>query len=58
MSHVPHLLLQLAVILAVARVLALLLARLGQPPVIGEMIAGIVLGPIVFGALAIACSRH
>ncbi len=52
MSHVPHLLLQLAVILAVARVLAILLGRLGQPPVIGEMIAGIVLGPIVFGALA------
>jgi Kef-type K+ transport system membrane component KefB len=48
----PHLLLQLAVILATARVLALVLARLGQPPVIGEMIAGIVLGPIVFGALA------
>src|SRR5690348_11548263 len=52
MSHVPHLLLQLAVILATARALALLLGRLGQPPVIGEMIAGIVLGPIVFGALA------
>ena len=52
MSHVPHLLLQLAVILATARALALLLGKLGQPPVIGEMIAGIVLGPIVFGALA------
>ena len=52
MGHVPHLLLQLAVILATARLLALLLRRLGQPPVIGEMIAGLVLGPIVFGALA------
>ena len=52
MSHMPHLLLQLAIILATARVLALVLGRLGQPPVIGEMIAGIVLGPIVFGALA------
>jgi Kef-type K+ transport system membrane component KefB len=52
MGHVPHLLLQLAVILATARALAFLLGRLGQPPVIGEMIAGIVLGPIVFGALA------
>lgn len=48
----PLLLLQLAVILATARALALLLARFGQPPVVGEMIAGIVLGPIVFGALA------
>ncbi len=52
MSHIPHLLLQLAVILATARVLALVLGRLGQPPVIGEMMAGIVLGPLVFGALA------
>ena len=52
MGHMPHLLLQLALILATARVLALVLGRLGQPPVIGEMIAGIVLGPIVFGALA------
>ena len=52
MGHVPHLLLQLAVILATARALAFVLARIGQPPVIGEMIAGIVLGPIVLGALA------
>jgi len=52
MGHIPLLLVQLAVILATARVLALLLRQLGQPPVIGEMIAGIVLGPIVFGALA------
>ncbi|MEO7063115.1 MAG: cation:proton antiporter [Dokdonella sp.] len=51
MGHVPHLLLQLVVILATARLLALLLRGIGQPPVIGEMIAGIVLGPIVFGAL-------
>jgi len=52
MGHMPHLLLQLAIILAVARALALLLRGLGQPPVIGEMIAGLLLGPIVFGALA------
>ncbi|MBN8727147.1 MAG: cation:proton antiporter [Xanthomonadales bacterium] len=47
-----HLLWQVCVILATARALAWLLGRLGQPPVIGEMIAGIVLGPVVFGALA------
>jgi Kef-type K+ transport system membrane component KefB len=52
MAQMPHLLLQLALILGVARLLALLLGRLGQPPVIGEMVAGLVLGPIVFGALA------
>ncbi|MCR6687743.1 cation:proton antiporter [Pseudoxanthomonas sp.] len=44
------LLFQVAVILVAARLCGLLLARLGQPPVIGEMAAGILLGPIVFGA--------
>ena len=51
MSHSP-LLLQLVVILAVARACGLLLKYVGQPAVIGEMAAGLVLGPIVFGALA------
>ena len=44
------LLLQIAVILVVARLCGLLLARLGQPPVISEMAAGLLLGPVVFGA--------
>jgi Kef-type K+ transport system membrane component KefB len=50
MPHSP-LLLQLVLILGTARLLSLLLRRLGQPPVIGEMTAGIVLGPIMLGAL-------
>ncbi|HVR80892.1 MAG TPA: cation:proton antiporter [Luteimonas sp.] len=50
MLHSP-LLLQLVIILATARACGLLLRYVGQPPVIGEMAAGIVLGPIVFGAL-------
>jgi len=50
MPHSP-LLLQLVLILGTARLLSLLLRRFGQPPVIGEMTAGIVLGPIVLGAL-------
>lgn len=45
------LLLQLCVILGVARACGLLLRAFGQPMVIGEMAAGILLGPIVFGAL-------
>jgi len=57
MPHSP-LLLQLVVILGTARLLSLLLRRLGQPPVIGEMMAGIVLGPIVFGALAPGLHAH
>lgn len=44
--------LQLAVILAVCRLVGWLAARAGQPQVVGEMIAGVVLGPSVFGVLA------
>jgi Kef-type K+ transport system membrane component KefB len=51
MTHSP-LLLQLIVILGCARILGLLLRFVGQPMVIGEMVAGLVLGPAVFGALA------
>ncbi|MCI4569159.1 cation:proton antiporter [Lysobacter sp. CFH 32150] len=49
----PHsnLLLQLVIILVTARACGLLLRYVGQPSVIGEIAAGIVLGPIVFGAL-------
>lgn len=50
MPHSP-LLLQLVLILGTARLLSMLLRRLGQPSVIGEMTAGIVLGPVVLGAL-------
>jgi Kef-type K+ transport system membrane component KefB len=50
-QHSP-LLLQLVIILGAARLLGLVLRYFGQPAVIGEMAAGIVLGPIVFGAVA------
>lgn len=43
------LLLQIAAILAVARAFAYLFAKLGQPSVIGEIVAGIVMGPSVVG---------
>ena len=51
MSSTAQLLLQLIVILATARVCGWLLRFVGQPAVIGEMIAGLLLGPVVFGAL-------
>src|SRR6476619_6328505 len=52
-SHqVARLLLQLALILVTARVLAEAARRLGQPAVVGELLAGILLGPTVLGALA------
>lgn len=43
------LLLQLAGLLALARVLSEVMRRLEQPAVIGELIAGIVLGPTILG---------
>jgi Kef-type K+ transport system membrane component KefB len=46
------LLVQLLVILLASRLAAWLLRWLGQPAVVGEMIAGLALGPLVFGALA------
>jgi Kef-type K+ transport system membrane component KefB len=48
----PRLLLQLIVIVAAARLLGALFRRMGQPPVIGEIVAGIALGPSLLGALA------
>jgi Kef-type K+ transport system membrane component KefB len=46
------LLLQLIVIVFVARIFGALSQRLGQPAVIGEIVAGIALGPSLFGAMA------
>ena len=46
------LILQLLVIVGAARLCGAGLARLGQPRVVGEMLAGILLGPSVLGSLA------
>ena len=45
-------LLQIVVIVVSARLMSLLLQRLGQPAVIGEIAAGICLGPSLFGVIA------
>lgn len=44
-------LLQLLVVLSVAKGAGWLLRRFGQPAVIGEMAAGLLLGPLLFGAV-------
>jgi Kef-type K+ transport system membrane component KefB len=46
------LLLQIAAILATCRLLHGIAGRLGQPPVIGEIVAGLLLGPSFFGWIA------
>lgn len=44
------LLLQIVVIIAAAKSFGYLVRRIGQPSVVGEMLAGILLGPTFFGA--------
>lgn len=48
----PLLIAQVIVILVAARVVGVLVRRLGQPQVVGEMLAGIALGPSLLGAHA------
>ncbi len=46
-----HFFLQLAVILLFCRLVGLIAAKFGQPQVVAEMIAGVLLGPSLFGLL-------
>lgn len=47
---------QIIIVIACARLIGQLFRRYGQPQVIGEMAAGIVLGPTLFGSFAPALS--
>jgi Kef-type K+ transport system membrane component KefB/nucleotide-binding universal stress UspA family protein len=44
-------LIQVLLLVGAARLLGALAKRLGQPPVVGELLAGVVLGPSLFGVL-------
>lgn len=48
-SQVQLLLFDIALIIILARLLGAVAKRLGQPPVLGEIVAGILLGPTLFG---------
>jgi Kef-type K+ transport system membrane component KefB len=48
-QEVQLFLVDLAIIILLARLLGIAAKRLGQPPVLGEIIAGILLGPTLFG---------
>lgn len=50
-SPLSRLFLQLFIIIAAACIAGTIFVRLGQPAVVGEMIAGILLGPSLFGLL-------
>lgn len=54
----PRLLLQLIVIVLAARAFGAVARRLGQPPVIGEIAAGVLLGPSLLGWIAPDASRY
>ena len=49
MPHLPTLLIQVAVVLVMARLVGWLFRKIHQPQVIGEMVAGILLGPSLLG---------
>src|ERR1700681_1389553 len=52
MSDIKIILVQISVILIASYVVGRLLSRLRQPQVVGEMVAGILLGPSLLGWLA------
>lgn len=52
------LLLAIAVVMVVARLTGSLFRRIGQPQVVGEIVAGVLLGPTVLGAIWPAASTY
>ena len=52
MSPILTLLIQIVVVVSVARVLGSAFRHLGQPRVVGEMVAGLLLGPSFLGRIA------
>jgi Kef-type K+ transport system membrane component KefB len=47
-----HVLVAIAVVVIACQIVARIVERLGQPPVIGEVLAGILLGPSLLGRVA------
>ena len=53
-----HVLLALVVVIVASRALGMIFRYLQQPPVIGEVIAGIMLGPSLLGSVAPGASAY
>ena len=51
-AHAAHFFLQLSVILVACRACGFVMRLVGQPVVIGEMVAGVLLGPSLLGTIA------
>lgn len=56
-SPVARLLLALGLVLVATRLMGTLASKLGQPTVIGELLAGLLLGPTLFGKLFAPASK-
>jgi Kef-type K+ transport system membrane component KefB/nucleotide-binding universal stress UspA family protein len=52
------LLVQIVLVLGLSRLIGALFQRMNQPQVVGEMVAGLMLGPSLFGLLMPELSRH
>ncbi len=51
MEHITKILFDLLLMFAAAKIMGELFERIKQPPVIGEILAGILLGPYIFGLI-------
>jgi Kef-type K+ transport system membrane component KefB len=51
-SPISILIIQILILIALSRILGIVFAKLGQPIVIGEIIAGILLGPSLLGTIS------
>jgi Kef-type K+ transport system membrane component KefB len=51
-AHAAHFFLQLALIIGACRLCGFAMKRIGQPPVVGEMVAGVLLGPSLLGLVS------
>jgi Kef-type K+ transport system membrane component KefB len=57
-SGVMLLILQLAVILTVTNLCGWLMGRVGQPRAVGEIVGGLVLGPLIFRSVSFVDMRR
>jgi len=48
--NIAWVIIDVVIILAVARLVGALFRRIGQPPVIGEILAGLIMGPLILGS--------
>jgi Kef-type K+ transport system membrane component KefB len=58
MEHITKILIDLLLMFAAAKIMGELFERIKQPPVIGEILAGILLGPYIFGLIDYPSFHH